>query len=64
MRWLVRIFLLLTMIGLAWLAIWPHLPRLEKEAHHLYETWQSLRNPEPGPNTTTIRKNRDSNCRA
>lgn len=49
MRWLVRIFLLLTMIGLAWLALWPHLPRLEKEAHHLYETWQSLRTPEPGP---------------
>jgi hypothetical protein len=49
MRWLVRIFLLLTMIGLAWLALWPHLPRLEKEAHHLYETWQSLRNPEPEP---------------
>ena len=43
MRWLYRIFFLLTIIGLAILAAKPYLPKIEREVAHLYDTWKSIR---------------------
>ena len=43
MRWLYRIFFLLTIIGLAILAAKPYLPKIEREVAHFYDTWKSIR---------------------
>ncbi len=43
MRWLYRVFLLLTIIGLAILAVQPYLPKIEREVAHFYDTWKSIR---------------------
>jgi hypothetical protein len=47
MRWFIRIFLLLIFLGLAFLAIWPHLPTIERETKIFFAAWQSLRHSEP-----------------
>jgi hypothetical protein len=43
MRWLYRVFFLLTIIGLAILAVQPNLPKIEREVAHFYDTWKSIR---------------------
>ena len=43
MRWLYRVFFLLTIIGLAILAVQPYLPKIEREVAHVYDTWKSIR---------------------
>ena len=43
MRWLYRVFFLLTIIGLAILAAKPYLPKIEREVAHFYDTWKSIR---------------------
>ena len=43
MRWLYRIFFLLSIIGLAILAALPYLPKIEREVAHFYDTWKSIR---------------------
>jgi hypothetical protein len=43
MRWLYRVFFLLTIIGLAILVVQPYLPKIELEVVHFYDTWKSIR---------------------
>ena len=43
MRWLYRVFFLLTIIGLAILAVQPYLPKIEREVAHFYDAWKSIR---------------------
>lgn len=43
MRWLYRVFFLLSIIGLAIFAALPYLPKIEREVAHFYDTWKSLR---------------------
>ena len=43
MRWLFRVFFLLTIVGLAILAVQPCLPKIEREVAHFYDTWKSIR---------------------
>lgn len=50
MRWLLRISLTLAFLGLALLAAWPYLPKLQEEAENLYEAWQQVR-ATPAPTT-------------
>lgn len=52
MRWLLRILLILAFLGLAVLAVWPYLPRIQEEAMHLYQAWKHVRaKSEPTPST-------------
>lgn len=43
MRWLFRISITLALSGLVFLAVWPHLPNLKREAERVHATWQKVR---------------------
>jgi hypothetical protein len=54
MRWAFRIFLFLGFFGLAFLAVWPHVPAIKKEANLLYQAWQKVRDEEPAKVDTSV----------
>ena len=68
MRWLYRIFFLLSIIGLAVLAALPYLPKIEREVAHFCQTWKLIRerrevvdtleNPEPKADEAAIDRGR------
>ena len=43
MRWLYRVFFLLSIVGLAILAALPYLPKIEREVAHFCQTWKLIR---------------------
>jgi len=51
MRWFIRILLLFAFTGMAWLALRPYLPAIEREAKHLYTAWQQVRHAEGSEQT-------------
>ncbi|MEC7229868.1 MAG: hypothetical protein VXV91_01555, partial [Verrucomicrobiota bacterium] len=68
MRWLYRVFFLLSIIGLAILAALPYLPKIEREVAHFCQTWKLIRDgselvdtledPEPKTDETAIDRGR------
>ena len=69
MRWLYRVFFLLSIIGLAILAALPNLPKIEREVAHFCETWKliregreavdTLKDPEPKTDEAAIDRGRN-----
>ena len=68
MRWLYRVFFLLTIIGLAILAALPYLPKIEREVAHFCQTWKliregrevvdTLKDPEPKTDEAAVDRGR------
>ena len=59
MRCFFRFSLLLAFSSLATLAVWPYLPKIQKEALHFYQTWELIRGGQKDTNISDNQQEED-----